>query len=204
MNSEHDCFCEQVPLYALNLLSDEEARWVEEQIAETPELADELRDFEIAIAAIPYSAPSVPISTDLKERLFQRLGQEVPELKPADAALASVQTMMRMQDLKWQPHSVPGVKVAVLHKDRLKRKIVGVLQAEAGVHYPFHRHADVEEIFMLEGDLVVAGKAYGKGDYIRSEPGSVHGPDTQGGCMFFFRTSIDDEILEEEFCEVSS
>jgi len=48
---------------------------------------------------------------------------------------------------------------------------------------------------MLEGDLSIDGQIYGKGDYIRSLPGSIHHPHTVGGCMFFFRTSLDDEIL---------
>jgi anti-sigma factor ChrR (cupin superfamily) len=85
------------------------------------------------------------------------------------------------------PYGVPT------HADVSKREIVGFLRAEPGVRYPFHRHAAIEEIFMLEGDLVIENRVYGAGDYIRSSPGSAHAPYTKGGCRFFFHTSMDDE-----------
>ncbi|MGI0484227.1 cupin domain-containing protein [Pantanalinema rosaneae CENA516] len=86
--------------------------------------------------------------------------------------------------------------MAIVHRDEVKRELAGFLRAEPGVRYPFHRHAAIEEIFMLEGDLVVGDEVYGAGDYIRSHPGSSHAPYTNGGCRFFFHTSIDDEYPE--------
>jgi anti-sigma factor ChrR (cupin superfamily) len=86
--------------------------------------------------------------------------------------------------------------IAIVHRDEIKRELVGFLQAEAGVRYPCHRHAAMEEIFMLEGDLVIGDEVYGAGDYILSHPGSSHTPYTQGGCRFFFHTSMDDEYPE--------
>jgi anti-sigma factor ChrR (cupin superfamily) len=60
--------------------------------------------------------------------------------------------------------------------------------------YPGHRHGGTEEIYMLSGDLVLEGITYYGGDYIRSAPGSTHGEAySKGGCMFFFRSSLDDE-----------
>ncbi|MBE9128983.1 MULTISPECIES: cupin domain-containing protein [unclassified Coleofasciculus] len=98
-------------------------------------------------------------------------------------------------DVHWEPHPIPGVKVAKLYVDMEQRQLSALAQLEAGVHYPLHRHAGVEEVFLLEGDLVVGQKKYEKGDYIRSAPGSTHNPHTEGGCLFFLRTSLDDEIL---------
>lgn len=103
-------------------------------------------------------------------------------------------SLVRSQDLDWTPHATPGVTVAIVHRDEVKRELVGFLQAEPGVRYPFHRHAAIEEIFMLEGDLVVGDEVYSAGDYIRSHPGSSHAPYTNGGCRFFFHTSIDQDL----------
>jgi anti-sigma factor ChrR (cupin superfamily) len=100
---------------------------------------------------------------------------------------------MRSQNFPWKPHSTPGVQVAILYTDPIKRELSGLLKAAPGVRYPLHRHAAIEEIYMLEGDLIVADQVYGAGDYLRSHPGSMHAPHTEGGCMFFFRTSMDDE-----------
>ncbi|WP_431655780.1 cupin domain-containing protein [Pantanalinema rosaneae] len=105
-------------------------------------------------------------------------------------------SLRQSQNLDWTPHATPGVTVAIVHRDEVKRELAGFLRAEPGVRYPFHRHAAIEEIFMLEGDLVVGDEVYGAGDYIRSHPGSSHAPYTNGGCRFFFHTSIDDEYPE--------
>ena len=58
------------------------------------------------------------------------------------------------------------------------------------------QNAATEEIFMIEGDLAIGNEVYGAGDYIRSQPVSSHAPYTNGGCQFFFHTSMDDEYPE--------
>jgi hypothetical protein len=197
MTPENYCFCELAPLYALELLSLEERDWVEQQIIESPELIEELAVYQAAVAAIPYGAPALPMATGLKERLFIQLGREAPLSEPLSEPtpepLPKPYLAIRSQELGWQPHPTPGVMVAIVHRDEIKRELVGFLRAEPGVRYPLHRHAEIEEIFMLEGDLVIGDQVYGAGDYIRSHPGSSHAPHTNGGCRFFFHTSIDDE-----------
>ncbi len=74
--------------------------------------------------------------------------------------------------------------------------MIGFLRAEPRGHYPLHRHAAMEEIFMIEGDLVIGDEVYYAGDYIRSYSGSSHAPHSNTGCCFFFHTSLDDEYLE--------
>ncbi|MEX0268088.1 cupin domain-containing protein [Leptolyngbyaceae cyanobacterium UHCC 1019] len=211
---EHRCFCELAPLYALGLLNEGDRAWVESQIVVEPDLATELAEIEAIVAAMPYGNSQVPMSANLKDRLFQRIGRTVPMTQPtqepASAFPALVARLLersatslinrsevRHQAIKWERYKVPGVTIARLHIDLVKREAVGLFRAEPGVRYPLHHHADVEEIFMLQGDLIMGNKVYGSGDYIRSVPSSTHAPETHGGCMFFFRTSLHDEILEE-------
>lgn len=194
MATDDYCFCELAPLYAIDALSPGEREWVEQQVSACPELAEELTAYQTAVTALPYAAttpPEASFNPNLKARLFERLDLELsPPLEPAAPPRAAA---IRAQDLDWQPHPTPGVMVAILHRDEVKREIVGVLRAEPGVQYPLHRHAAFEEIFMMAGDLIVGNEVYGAGDYIRSTPGSSHAPYTTGGCRFFFRTSMDDE-----------
>jgi ChrR Cupin-like domain len=196
MAIENNCFCELVPLYVLDLLADSKRVWVEREIQQSPELAEELAYYQTAATAIPYSAPVAPMPPDLKDRLFARLQLAPPSQPPQSQNVEKPLTTIRFQDLEWQPYSVPGVEIANLYIDNIKREVTGVLRAQGGVHYPLHRHATGEEIFILEGDLVIDGKVYGAFDYIRSEPNSSHAPHTIGGCMFFFRTSMDDEYTD--------
>lgn len=197
MNIENYCFCELVPLFVLNLLSKSEHLWVEQQLAENPELNEELADYETAAAAITYSTPVVSMAADLKDRLFARLELEPLESQPkqntvSENTLPSIMGV-RMQDIQWRPHRVPGSEIAILHTDLIKREVVGLFRGVPGMRYLLHRHAATEEMYMLEGDLVVGNEVYGAFDYIRSESGSTHAPYTISGCMFFFRTSMDDE-----------
>lgn len=196
MDTEHNCFCELAPLYALDLLNEQEKAWVEQQVAECPDLAEELSGYQSAVTALPYSVPALSMAEDLKERLLTGLNLEVPSSDPIPAPVSPAYVAIRSQDLNWQPHPIPGVMVAIVHRDEVKREIVGFLRAEPGVRYPWHRHAAIEEIFMLEGDLVIEDEVYGAGDYIRSSSGSSHAPYTNYGCRFFFHTSIDDEYPE--------
>ncbi|WP_016952981.1 cupin domain-containing protein [Anabaena sp. PCC 7108] len=199
MNPKDDCFCELAPLYALDIIDDPERHLVEEKIIEYPELAEELAELQEAVAAISYTVPTVPMTTDLKNRLFNKIGisdsSELPISEPIEE-ISLPYSFVRSQDLDWQLYRLPGVMVATLHTDLVKREVSGLFRAAAGVRYPLHCHAGVEEMFMLEGDLVIGEEVYGQGDYIRSTPGSMHAPETRGGCMFFFRASLDDEYPE--------
>lgn len=105
MNAEDRCFCELAPLYALNLLDDDERRWVEAQILENPELAVELAEHQTTVNALPYGTPAVPMAADLKDRLLQRLAAE-----PAEAPTLTVPPTLLSRSLQEEqpvPDSTP-------------------------------------------------------------------------------------------------
>lgn len=200
---QHYCFCELAPLYALGALSQQEQEWVEQQVHDCPELAEELNTYQETVTSIPYGAPIQLPSDNLKHRLFDQLelgvptdGPKIPARAPATEAAMPPIYAVTAKDLKWQPHPVPGVATATLHIDLHKRELAGLLRAAPGTQYALHRHAGVEEIYMLTGDLIISETVYGAGDYIHSEKGSAHTPHTIGGCSFFFKASIDDKYLE--------
>jgi anti-sigma factor ChrR (cupin superfamily) len=207
MNSDHRCFCELAPLYALDLLDLEERLWVEAQVLECPDLAEELASYQTAVGLIPYSAEPMPMAADLKDRLFDRIAAEgehqlavdpgvdpQPEL-PSEVPLAPEMFALRSKDLEWKSPRMEGVEVALLFLDPVHRMRSLVVKAAAGVIYPLHRHEGIEEIYMLEGELEIDGQVYLAGDYIRSYPQSIHAPSTNTGCMFLIRACIDDEYF---------
>ncbi len=202
LEAEHRCFCELAPLYALDLLDLEERLWVEAQVLKCPDLAAELADYHTAVGSLAYSAPPVPMAMDLKDRLFDRIASPAvdsianapPEIPTAEP-LSSEMVAIRSEDLKWQPHRTPGVEVALLFLDRVQRMRSLLVKAAAGVTYPLHRHQGIEEIYMLEGELIINDRVYLAGDYIRSYPHSIHAPSTNTGCMFLIRACIDDEYF---------
>jgi hypothetical protein len=201
-NSEQYSFCELAPLYILEMLSPSERVWVEQQVAADPELAAELAELAAGAASLAYGLPQPTLNPDVQARLFAELNLPLPEPEPA--AVTAPSFVALAQDWQWESQPTPGIEIALIYTDEVKREVVGVLRAAAGVRYPQHRHAAVEELYMLEGDLIDGATVYGPGDYIRSQPGSAHAPFTTGGCMFFFRTSMDDEYPEVENSELIS
>ena len=204
--NDHRCFCELAPLYALDLLDLEERLWVEAQIIDCADLAEELANYQAAVAVMPYSAPTMPMSADLKDRLFDRIadsGENQLGVEPIATAIPAVAkpsppaiVTLRSSDLKWRPYRAPGIEVALLYLDRANRMSSALLKAAAGVIYPLHQHQGIEEIYMLEGELVIDGQVYRAGDYIRSYPNSIHAPSTSTGCMFLIRGCLDDNYDE--------
>jgi len=67
---------------------------------------------------------------------------------------------------------------------------------DAGAHYPSHRHKEIEELFVLSGDLHVEGEIMQAGDYCRADARTLHGETfTDSGCTFLLRASPDNEVL---------
>ena len=206
--NEHRCFCELAPLYALDLLDLEERFWVEAQVLDCPDLAAELASYQTAVGAIPYGTPVVPMAVDLKERLFDRLSFPVDNRLDVNTVQTSTNVQpdsdlvgrsdeptmvtIRSADLQWQPYQTEGVEVAVLFLDPINRMCSAIVKAADGVVYPLHQHQEIEEIYMLEGELEIDGHVYLAGDYIRSYPNSIHPPATTKGCKFLIRACIDD------------
>lgn len=185
---------ELAALYAFGILKEPEDRDLAAPLAATPELGEVDQAYQTAFAAMAYAAPTVPIPAGLKQQLFESL-EDAPAPAAQDILLTTPMSVKQLTDLRWKPYLVPGVQVARLHVDKQKREVAYLMRAEAGVCLPVHRHAQVEEILILEGDLSIEQKAYAQGNYIRSLPGSLHSPQTVGGCLAFVRTSLDDEWL---------
>lgn len=190
-------------LRALDTIDESESRALEEKLQESPELQSELDAFEAAVGAIAYTAPPVPVSPNLKHRLFQRIAElsptpteEVnsqPVIPVAENNTPSV--IVRSQNVKWRKYTVSGISFANLYVDREKREHTCLMRLEAGVEFPLHRHGGVEEVFMLEGDLEVEGEICYPGDYIRSFPNSIHGPVSHNGCLLLVKSSLDNEMI---------
>ncbi|PPS41012.1 cupin domain-containing protein [Chroococcidiopsis sp. TS-821] len=191
----HDDLNELAALSAFELLGESECGVLEDAIAQSPELGEKLTQLQDAAAAIGYSAPIVPMASDLKERLFQRIATAVENTEDVATSPDLAHLTQQASRVTWQPYSLPGVIVGTLHIDTNRREIACFLRAEAGVQFPYHSHAGNEEIVVLEGDLIIGDRVYRTGECILSHRGSAHKPKTSGGCLLFLRTSLDDRIL---------
>lgn len=151
------------------------------------ELDAELAELQMVVAALAYSAPPVPMAADLKQRLLQRIASPDLDLEHLKQQAATVD---------WQPYAYAAeAMVGTWQMDAQQREVQCFVRAVGPVRFPKHRHAQAEEIIVLEGDLEIDGRLYQSGDRIASAAGTEHQPATQQGCLLFLRTSIDDEIF---------
>jgi hypothetical protein len=187
-------FSELISLAALEAVDDQAMLLADTYASTSVELEQELAEMRQAVGAIPYGDALLPISPNLKDRLFDWIATEAEqENKPNVQDILPFQAI-RFSEMEWQPHPVPGVTIAVLHTDPMTRSLSALVRCQPGVYYPIHRHAGIEEILMLEGQLICNGNTYGVGDYLLSGSNSAHDPESPDGCLFFVRTSMDDQF----------
>jgi anti-sigma factor ChrR (cupin superfamily) len=86
--------------------------------------------------------------------------------------------------------------VKLLATDRVQHRVSMLVRLSPGTDYPPHRHEGVEELYMLDGELIVDDQRFYPGDYRRAELGSVDRRVwSETGCTCFLVTSFRDAIL---------
>jgi len=174
-----------VCLYALHVLPAGEVPAVEAQIAACADCRQEvetLRPIVGAFAAWPTDV--LRPAGSLWDRLAARIGAETGQPVLAEPA-PPVQP-------DWD-EAGPGISVKLLATDPEKDRVSMLVRLAPGADYPPHTHAGVEEVYMLQGVLIVDDKKLHPGDYLRSEPGtSDRRVWSETGCTCVLLTSTSD------------
>ena len=89
----------------------------------------------------------------------------------------------------------PGISVKLLATDTERDRVSMLVRLAPGVEYPPHRHAGVEELHLLDGELMIDDKKLYPGDYIRSDAGSADDRVwSETGCTCVLITSPSDVL----------
>lgn len=105
----------------------------------------------------------------------------------SDATVGRV--VVQVNETTFKPYDRYGVVEPGMHWQPLNySRDLGsgtfLLQLDPGTKTMPHVHEDLEEIFIISGDLVEDdGKQFGPGDHISYHPGSKHFSTTRGGCL---------------------
>jgi anti-sigma factor ChrR (cupin superfamily) len=84
----------------------------------------------------------------------------------------------------------------LLATDAKKNRVSMLVRLSPGTDYPPHRHAGLEELYLLHGELMIDDKKFCPGDYIRADAGSVdHRVWSETGCTCVLLTATNDAIL---------
>ena len=193
MNSKSDQHNREHPdsvfLYALQALPASEIPVVEAHISECAGCQQEMETLRPIIGSLvswptDVLRPPTPLWGRLAQRIARETGKEpvLPPLQPAAKP-------------EWE-EAAPGVSCKLLATDTENNRVSMLVRLEPGTDYPPHRHAGVEELHLLHGELMVDDKKLCPGDYIRAEADTVdHRVWSETGCTCVLLTSTKDAIL---------
>jgi anti-sigma factor ChrR (cupin superfamily) len=180
---------ERVFLYALDALPPSEMAVVESHISACAECRQEMATLRPIVDSFVFWPTDVlRPSASLWDRLAQRIAAETgaEPISPVPRPRA---------EPEWK-EVAPGISCKLLATDTEKNRVSMLVRLAPGTDYPPHRHAGVEELYMLDGELIVDDERFNPGDYRRGEPGNIdHRVWSETGCTCVLITSFHDAIL---------
>ena len=88
-------------------------------------------------------------------------------------------------DLPWMCSETRGVSFKSLRFDHETRAGAVLVHMCPGTTYPRHRVHAGEDVFVVDGEVVIGGQAMGRGAYVWVAPGTEQAPQTEKGCVLF-------------------
>ncbi len=190
---------EWASLHALNLLKGDELTDYQEHLRGCGVCQAEVRSFRKVTSLVGGSASRNVPSPGLRDRvLAAAIGSTGRTGAPPNAIPLNSAGLLiaNSNEIPWEPGSIPGCWSRLLFEDTLRKYHTSLVRLDPGTVYPAHRHAGIEELYLMEGDLIVEGYTMHPGDYCRAEAGSLHGEiRTDSGCKFIAVASLDDQLL---------
>lgn len=192
--------CEKTELayaYALNVVSLNEGFAMQEHLASCPVCEREVESLRTVVNRfVAWPTDLLRPSISLQERLALRLAEELgePPVRPSAP---------RWAEPEWE-QVAPGIECKLLATDTKQHRVSMLVRLAPGAHYPGHTHADVEELYLLDGELWIDGRKLCPGDYSHGAPGeSDERVRSETGCTCVLITSTQD-ILQSTHWRGSS
>jgi len=178
-------YLESLFLYALQALPSSEISVVEAHLSACAECRQEMETLRPIIGTfVSWPTDVLRPSASLWERLARRIGAE-PGQDPVRE---------RAAEPDWE-EAAPGLTYKLLAADTENDRVSLLVRLAPGAHYPPHRHAGVEELYLLHGELMIEDRKLYPGDYNRAEPGSADQRVwSETGCTCVLLTSARDVL----------
>jgi quercetin dioxygenase-like cupin family protein len=176
-------------LYALQALPSNEIAEVEDQISACADCQQELETLRPTIGSfVSWPTDVLRPSMSLWGRLAQRIAEETGK-----EPISPLPQPPRKPE--WQ-EAATGISIKLLAADVESDRVSMLVRLAPGTDYPPHRHAGIEELYLLHGELMIDDKKLYPGDYIRAAPDTVdHRVWSETGCTCVLLASTKDLIL---------
>jgi anti-sigma factor ChrR (cupin superfamily) len=186
--NEHP-YADLVSLYALGALPAAELIDMEAHLSTCAECRQEMEALRPVLDSfVSWPTDVLRPSASLQQRLAQRIAAET-------GAEPIVPARERWTEPEWR-EVAPGISCKVLATDGDTNRVSMLVRLAPRTAYPSHRHAGIEELHLLDGELWIEDRLLHPGDYNFGEPGVVdHRVYSETGCTCVLITSFRDEIL---------
>jgi len=85
--------------------------------------------------------------------------------------------------LPWQPTDTAGFWIRPLVEDARAGHKTWLMKIDAGAFAPLHDHAELEQIYVLDGSFYDQERSYAAGDFIVRAPGAPHTAGSREGAL---------------------
>lgn len=92
-------------------------------------------------------------------------------------------TYVKPQDLEWGPTPFEGISIKVLYEDKAQGETTCLLRWEPGATLPMHKHAAIEQSYVIEGSFGDHDGICRAGEYVWRQPGSFHETYSEEGAV---------------------
>jgi anti-sigma factor ChrR (cupin superfamily) len=124
----------------------------------------------------------------LRERLARRISKE-------SGIAGGTAPASGWQEPEWE-EVAPGIAVKLLANDAVRQRVSMLVRLLPNASYPAHRHAGLEELHLLDGELWIDDRKLVPGDYNRGDmPGGDDRVWSETGCTCVLVTSTADILV---------
>ncbi|HEX2139957.1 MAG TPA: cupin domain-containing protein [Woeseiaceae bacterium] len=168
MSSAHKDACDSMELlfaHALRALPPDEAAAMDSHIDGCADCQQELQTLRPIIESfVSWPTDVLRPSAALWGRLSERIAAETGEEPEPCSPPASLEP-------EWE-EVAPGITCKLLSTDAQQDRVSMLVRLAPGVAYPPHRHAGIEELHLLDGELYIEDRKLLPGDYNLGEAGA--------------------------------
>ena len=87
------------------------------------------------------------------------------------------------EKMEWIPSQFDKISTKVLYRDDEKGAMTVLLKWEPGARLPFHKHADIEQSYVIEGSFYDHDGICRAGEFVYRHSGSMHETKSDEGCI---------------------
>lgn len=188
-NAEPQCiYSEHVYGFVIGALSYAEAAQFAPHLAECMNCRSDVEALRPIIASfVHWPSDVLRPSASLWDRLSERIE------RAADHPTTAVPRIPARR-FDWR-EVAPGISCKLLATDLANDRVSMLVRLTPGTEYPPHRHAGLEELHLLHGELMINDRKLYPGDYNRAEPGTADMRVwSETGCTCVLITSPSDEL----------